>query len=242
MSLWTRHTQPARQKLRRLQTLLVTQTIAHIETLYSEKFGVPRQAGLVDTPARVVFEPGYRVAEAVRGLEVFDYVWLVWLFHLADDTFRPTVRPPRLGGNRRVGVFATRSPFRPNAIGLSSVRLLGVDMDKELGPVLRVVGADMVDGTPILDIKPYLPYADSHPDARAGFAQEQPVPSLSVLDPEGMLENLKPELRKAVVDTVRQDPRPHYQHDAQRVYTLTLGGCTVAFRVDGTDALIVKIS
>lgn len=202
--------------------------IAHIETPFREKFGVPRQAGLVDYEARVVFEPAYRVPEAVRGLEEFDYIWLIWQFHLAErEEWSPTVRPPRLGGNKRVGVFATRSPFRPNAIGLSSVRLLRI----EPGPVLVVSGADLVDGTPILDIKPYIPYADSHPDARGGFAQEAPHPSLTVVDDHGMLLQIPEEQRKTIEETLRQDPRPHYQHDPQRVYTMSFGRWEVRFRV-----------
>ena len=202
--------------------------IAHIETPFREKFGVPRQAGLVDYEARVVFEPAYRVPEAVRGLEEFDYIWLIWQFHLAErEEWSPTVRPPRLGGNKRVGVFATRSPFRPNDIGLSSVRLLRI----EPGPVLVVSGADLVDGTPILDIKPYIPYADSHPDARGGFAQEAPHPSLTVVDDHGMLLQIPEEQRKTIEETLRQDPRPHYQHDPQRVYTMSFGRWEVRFRV-----------
>ncbi len=205
--------------------------IAHIETAYKSKFGVPRQAGLVEGEARVVFEPEYRVAEAVRGLEEFDYVWLIWQFHLAErEKWSPTVRPPRLGGNKRVGVFATRSPFRPNPIGLSSVRLLRI----EAGPVLVVAGADLVDGTPIYDIKPYIAYADSHPDARCGFAQEAPKP-LEVVDDHGLLLQLPEDKRKELVESLRLDPRPHYQHDPQRLYTMPYDRWEVLFRVtDGT--------
>ena len=164
--------------------------IAHIETVYKTKFGVPRQAGLVDVPSRIVFLPEYRVPEAVRGLEGFEYIWLIWGFHLAErEQWSPTVRPPRLGGNKRVGVFATRSPFRPNPIGLSSVRLLSVTVESGLGPVITVSGADLVDGTPIYDIKPYIAYADSHPDAHSGFAQESLV-RLAVNDPDSLLVNL----------------------------------------------------
>ena len=229
--------------------------IAHIETLFPSKFGVPRQAGLVEAPARVVFEPEYRVAEAVRGLEDFDYVWLIWKFHLNgqqankstsqqdfDDssTWSPTVRPPRLGGNRRMGVFATRSPFRPNAIGLSSVRLLKVEQDSHLGPVLYVEGADLVDGTPILDIKPYLPYADSHPDARGGFAQEAPESRLTVEDPNNLLAAMDEATRKVLVETLAQDPRPHYQHDPNRVYIMPFAGFEVGFKVEEGRVIIVK--
>lgn len=205
--------------------------IAHIETAYKSKFGVPRQAGLVEGEARVVFEPEYRVAEAVRGLEEFDYVWLIWQFHLAErERWSPTVRPPRLGGNKRVGVFATRSPFRPNPVGLSSVRLLRI----EPGPVLVVAGADLVDGTPIYDIKPYIAYADSHPDARCGFAQEAPK-TLEVVDDHGLLLQLPEDKRKELVESLRLDPRPHYQHDPQRLYTMPYDRWEVLFRVtDGT--------
>ena len=216
--------------------------IAHIETVYKTKFGVPRQAGLVDVPSRIVFEPEYRVAEAVRGLEEFEYVWLIWGFHLAErEQWRPTVRPPRLGGNKRVGVFATRSPFRPNPIGLSSVRLLGVDVEQGLGPVLTVCGADLVDGTPIYDIKPYIAYADSHPNARCGFAQDAPM-QLEVEDPGGMLEGLPLEMRSNLITTISQDPRPHYQNDPLRIYAMLFGEWEVRFRVDGARAIIVAIT
>ncbi len=234
--------------------------IAHIETPFREKFGVPRQAGLVDYEARVVFEPEYRVAEAVRGLEEFEYIWLIWQFHLNNEecgmrndelkdapanssfliphsTFKATVRPPRLGGNRRVGVFATRSPFRPNAIGLSSVRLLRI----EPGPVLVVSGADLVDGTPIFDIKPYIPYADSHPDARSGFATEAPE-RLKVVVPQDIAHRLPQALLQPLVDTIAQDPRPHYQQDPDRQYALLFDSYEVRFCVDGGTATILTVT
>lgn len=216
--------------------------IAHIETLYKSKFGVPRQAGLVSAPARVVFEPEYRVAEAVRGLEEFDYVWLLWQFHLTErQEWSPTVRPPRLGGNKRVGVFATRSPFRPNPIGLSSVRLLKIAFEDD-GPVLYVEGADLVDGTPVYDIKPYLPYTDSHPDARSGFAPSRPKASLRVDDPDGLIERLPEELRRPLVETLMNDPRPHYQHDPERVYGMPFDRWEVRFRVDGDVLQVVDMT
>lgn len=212
--------------------------IAHIETPFKEKFGVPRQAGLVDYEARVVFEPEYRVAEAVRGLEEFEYIWLIWKFHMAErETWSPTVRPPRLGGNKRVGVFATRSPFRPNPIGLSCVRLVRIDP----GPVLVVAGADLVDGTPILDIKPYLAYADSHPDARSGFAQQSPRPSLTVVDDHGWLLSLPAAQRDVLVAVLSHDPRPHYQHDGGRIYTLPFDRWEVRFCVDGETLQVVEV-
>ena len=213
--------------------------IAHIETPFKEKFGVPRQAGLVDYEARVVFEPEYRVAEAVRGLEEFEYIWLIWQFHLAErDEWSPTVRPPRLGGNKRVGVFATRSPFRPNAIGLSSVRLLRV----EPGPVLVVSGADLVDGTPIFDIKPYIAYADAHPDARSGFAQEAPRPLLQVVDDHGLLLQLPEAHRQALEECLAHDPRPHYQHDADRVYVMPFDRWEVRFCVNDDSVEVLGLA
>lgn len=216
--------------------------IAHIETLYKSKFGVPRQAGLVSAPARVVFEPEYRVAEAVRGLEEFDYVWLLWQSHLTErQEWSPTVRPPRLGGNKRVGVFATRSPFRPNPIGLSSVRLIKIAFEDD-GPVLYVEGADLVDGTPVYDIKPYLPYTDSHPDARSGFAPARPEASLRVDDPDGLIERLPEALRRPLVETLMNDPRPHYQHDPERVYGMPFDRWEVRFRVDGDVLQVVDIA
>lgn len=225
--------------------------IAHIETPFRSKFGVPRQAGLVDYEARVVFEPDYRIPEAVRGLEEFDYIWLLWQFHLNNSKFRipnselswsPTVRPPRLGGNKRVGVFATRSPFRPNNIGLSSVRLLRVAVEPALGPVLYVSGADLVDGTPVFDIKPYIPYADSHPGVRSGFAPDSPTPRLTVADPQQLLSKLNPGQRKALIDALALDPRPHYQDDPSRRYVMPFGSVEVAFTVEGEMLNIVNVS
>lgn len=212
--------------------------IAHIETPFKTKFGVPRQAGLVNFEARIVFEPEFRVSEAVRGLEEFDYLWLIWHFHLAErEEWSPTVRPPRLGGNKRVGVFATRSPFRPNPIGLSCVRLLRI----EPGPVLVVQGADLVDGTPVYDIKPYLPYADSHPEARSGFATAVPPSALTVEDPEGLLDSFPLDLRNALCQTLAQDPRPHYQDNPDRVYAMMFDKREVRFRVDRSLVKIISV-
>ena len=213
--------------------------IAHIETPYATKFGVPRQAGLAAGWARVVFEPEYRVAEAVRGLEGFDYVWLLWGFHLnGRQQWSPTVRPPRLGGNKRVGVFATRSPYRPNAVGLSSVRLVAVENDPHEGMVLVVEGADLVDGTPIYDVKPYIAYADSHPDARSGFASEAPGEALRVDDPQGLLAPLPGTLAQGLRQSLALDPRPHYQDDPGRSYGMLFGGYEVKFHVDGKVLII----
>jgi tRNA-Thr(GGU) m(6)t(6)A37 methyltransferase TsaA len=217
--------------------------IAHIETCFPTKFGIPRQAGIVDTPGRIVFEPKYRVAEAVRGLEGFDYIWLIWQFSEAvRNDWSPTVRPPRLGGNERMGVFATRSPFRPNPIGLSSVRLLRVEIDEQLGPVLYVSGADLIDGTPIYDIKPYLPYADSHPDARSGFATRPAERLLEVECPPAQLNQLPPDLRQPLLNVLAHDPRPQYQHDPDRLYGMSFGSYEVHFRADDAHLIVVDIA
>ena len=216
--------------------------IAHIESCFATKFGIPRQAGIVDTPARIVFEPEYRVPEAVRGLEDFEYIWLIWQFSEAvRQDWSPTVRPPRLGGNRRMGVFATRSPFRPNALGLSSVRLTAIEQHATLGAVLHVTGADLMDGTPIYDIKPYLPYTDSHPDARSGFAPQAADTLLEVQCPQELLEVLPPTLRQSLTALLAHDPRPQYQHDPGRLYGMEYGGCEIKFRVTGRTAVVERI-
>lgn len=217
--------------------------IAHLECDLSEKFGVPRQSGLVAVPGRIIFEPPYRVAEAVRGLEDYDYLWLLWHFDRnAEADWHPTVRPPRLGGNQRMGVFATRSPFRPNPIGLSSVRLERVEITHNLGPVLHITGADLADGTPIYDIKPYLPYTDSHPDARSGFAPTGADRQLEVVCKRSVRQDL---LTPAQWDTLRQilahDPRPRYQDDPERSYTLSFGGQEITFRVEENKLTITGI-
>lgn len=215
--------------------------IAHIETDFPTKFGIPRQSMMVEAlEGMIVFEPEYRNRDSVRGLEAFDYLWLLWDFSLAHDTttphWRPTVRPPRLGGNKRVGVWATRSPFRPNNIGLSCVRLLGVDADAKDGPILRVGGVDMMSGTPIYDIKPYLPYADAHPSARAGFTMNTAHAEDELLDVEmdaGLLRVLSPQKAEALRAVLSTDPRPRYQDDAARVYGMPFAGVDVKFRVEG---------
>lgn len=222
---------------------MLLKPIAHIETCFPTKFGVPRQAGIIGTPGRIVFKPEYRVAEAVRGLEGFDYVWLIWQFSKAvRDDWTPTVRPPRLGGNQRMGVFATRSPFRPNALGLSSVRLERIETHAQLGPVLHVSGADLMDGTPIYDIKPYLPYTDSHPDARSGFATQPAESLLEVCCLNDCLSTLPPDLRKPLLEVLAHDPRPQYQHNPERVYGMAFAGYEVRFRVEGDKAEILSIS
>ena len=213
-------------------------TVATIRTDFPSKFGVPRQAGLVpELLARVVFEHDFRNPDAVRGLDGFSHLWLVWEFSLSlRADWSPTVRPPRLRGER-VGVFATRSPFRPNPIGLSSVRLERIDMDEELGPVLVVSGADLVDGTPILDIKPYIPF-DQHPDATSGFIDEHPKPDIDVHIDEDLLARVPAEHRDALLGVLARDPRPVHLHDGSRVFGLPFAGMDVRFRFDG---LVVEV-
>ena len=210
--------------------------IARYEGDLKEKFGAPRQAGVVpELEGRVVFEPAYRDPEALRGLEGFSHLWLIWQFsgNLREEgDWSPTVRPPRLGGNVRMGVFATRSPFRPNALGLSCVRLLGIEKDPELGTVLRVGGADLMDGTPIFDVKPYVPYADAHPEALSGFAPDAGE-TLEVLFLPGTEEKIPAEKRAALRGVLAKDPRPRYQNDPERVYGLRFGERNVKFTVDG---------
>ena len=218
--------------------------IAQIRCDLREKFGAPRQAGVVPAlEGRIVFEPPYREPEALRGIEGFSHLWLIWQFseNLREaGAWSPTVRPPRLGGNTRVGVFATRSPFRPNALGLSCVRLLGLEKDPELGPVLRVGGADLVDGTPIFDIKPYVPYADCHPEAGSGFAPD-PGETLEVVFLPGTEEKIPPEKRQALRGVLENDPRPRYQKDPERVYGLRFGEQNVKFTVDGRRLTVTGV-
>ncbi len=211
----------------------VLHPIAHIESDFADKFGIPRQSGLVDAlRARIVFEPEYRDPSAFRGLEQFSHVWLLWQFTQAvRDKWSPTVRPPRLGGNTRVGVFATRSPFRPNPIGLSCVRLETVQQDPVLGPVVWVRGADLLDGTPIYDIKPYIPYVDSHPDAAEGYTAQTRTYHLAVDCPEELRAILSPAQWEALAGVLENDPRPSYQNDPERVYGMRFAGFEVHFTV-----------
>lgn len=217
--------------------------IARIHTPFGSKFGVPRQSGVVpELKASIVFEPEYREPEAVRGLEQWSHIWLIWQFSEAvRDTWSPTVRPPRLGGNTRVGVFATRSPFRPNAIGLSSVKLERVEYTDDLGPVLHVSGADLMDGTPIFDIKPYLPYTDSHPDASGGFTDSTAFRGLEVDIPDALAEKLTPESLKALRGVLENDPRPPYHDDPDRVYGFSFDSAEIKFRVCGETLRVVSI-
>ena len=214
--------------------------IARIHSEFPEKFGIPRQSGLVEElTATIVFEPEFRNPDALRGLEDFSHLWLIWQFSQAiREDWSPTVRPPRLGGNERMGVFATRSPFRPNPIGLSCVKLLGVELHPELGPVIQVGGADLMDGTPIYDIKPYLPYADCKPDALGGFASVPKQATLTVRCEEELLTPLPDHRRAALLAVLAQDPRPSYHSDPNRVYGMAFSGFNVQFTVEG-DTLTV---
>lgn len=215
--------------------------IARIHSDFPTKFGIPRQSALVpELKSRIVFEPEYRDENALRGIEQFTHLWLIWNFSESKG-WSPTVRPPRLGGNTRLGVFATRSPFRPNPIGLSSVRLEGVEHDPKLGPVLIVSCADLMDGTPILDVKPYIPYADSHPEASDGFTAQTIQHHLEVDFPAELLERVPMDKRAALIGVLAQDPRPSYQDDPERIYGFPFAGLELRFRVGGKQLTVVDI-
>ena len=217
--------------------------IARIHTDFPTKFGIPRQSGIIASlQGRIVFEPEYRNAEAVRGLEEFSHIWLIWEFSEAvREDWSPTVRPPRLGGNVRKGVFATRSPYRPNPIGLSSVKLERIEIDPKLGPVLHVAGPDLMDGTPIYDIKPYIAYTDSHPEAVSGFASKPAEYLLNVDLPEALLQIIPEAQRESLIEVLAHDPRPQYHDDPERVYGMEFGGMEVKFQVEEMRLKVVEI-
>lgn len=217
--------------------------IAHIRSEFPTKFGIPRQSGVVpELSAAIVFEPEYRVQDALRGLEGFSHLWLIWGFSgVAQTTWSPTVRPPRLGGNTRLGVFATRTPYRPNPLGLSAVEIEAVAVEAERGPVIHVRGADLMDGTPIYDIKPYLPYADCIPTATGGFAAEGAGETLVVEDPKGFLARLPEQQRGALAAVLAQDPRPGYIRDPERVHGFLFAGFEVRFQVVEDVLVIIEI-
>ena len=218
--------------------------VARMKSDFPTKFGIPRQAGLVqELRSTIVFEPEYRDPEALRGIEDFTHLWLIWQFSGAvRPGWSPTVRPPRLGGNERMGVFATRSPFRPNFMGLSSVKLLGVEHTREFGTVLHVGGADLMDGTPIFDIKPYIPYSDCHPEATGGFTDRAGDFILKVDFPPELLKLLPESRQKALVGVLSHDPRPSYQRDPSRVYGLSFGGFDVKFRVKEDVLTVLELN
>ena len=217
--------------------------IGHMVSDFSEKFGIPRQSGLVEElESLVVFEPEWRDENALRGIEGFSHVWLIWEFSQARrEGWSPTVRPPRLGGNQRMGVFATRSPFRPNPLGLSCVRLLGVEKHPGYGTVLRVGGADLLDGTPIYDVKPYLPLADCHPEALGGFAESTPWHGLEVEIPPTLLAKVPDDKRRALLAVLAQDPRPSYQADPTRVYGMSFASLQIKFQVQDGILKVVDV-
>ena len=217
--------------------------IARMKSDFATKFGIPRQSGLVEElHSTIIFEPEYRNADALRGLEDFSHLWIIWQFSAAvREDWSPTVRPPRLGGNTRMGVFATRSPFRPNSIGLSCVKILGIEETEEFGTVVHVGGADLMDGTPIFDIKPYIPYSDAHPEALGGFTQNADNFILKVDFPEELLHKIPENKREALVGVLSHDPRPSYQRDPKRVYGLTFGGFDIRFRVRETTLSVLDV-
>ena len=223
---------------------LQIKVIARIKSDFPEKFGIPRQSGLVPAlHATIRFEKEFRNIDAIRGLEGFSHLWLIWIFsENVRDSWKPTVRPPRLGGNTRLGVFATRSSFRPNPIAMSCVKIEEIRTDAPDGPEIIVSGADLMDGTPIVDIKPYLPYADSIPDARGGFAAAVDKKRLDVEIPPDIAEVLDAQVRGALIEILAQDPRPHYQDDPERVYGFTFAGKEIKFKVDGDTLTVVHIN
>lgn len=219
------------------------QIIARMKSDFSTKFGIPRQSGLVDTlRSTVIFEPQFRNADALRGLDGYSHLWLIWQFSEAvRSEWSPTVRPPRLGGNTRMGVFATRSPFRPNAIGLSSVKLLGLEETKTHGTVIHVAGADLMDGTPILDIKPYIPYTDAHMDAIGGFTDQADDFLLQVNCSQALLRTVPKDKQAALLDVLSHDPRPKYQKDSDRIYGMDFAGFNVRFTVNDGLLQVIQI-
>jgi len=218
--------------------------IARMKSDFPSKFGIPRQSGLVEElHSTIVFEPEFRNADALRGLDGYSHLWLIWQFSEAvRSEWSPTVRPPRLGGNTRMGVFATRSPFRPNALGLSSVRLLGIEDTKEYGTVLHVGGADLMDGTPIFDIKPYIPYGDCHPEATGGFTDHADDFLLEVNFPDDLLNKLPKDKQSAAVGVLSHDPRPSYQRIPERIYGLPFAGFDIRFRVEDDILTVIEIN
>ena len=226
------------------QDAAVIRPIAHIQTQFGSKFGIPRQSGLVEAlSGRVVFEPPYRQPEALRELDGFSHIWLIWQFSACvGRPWHATVRPPRLGGNRRVGVFASRSPFRPNSLGLSCVRLTGIDYDAADGPVLCVAGADLLDGTPVFDIKPYVPLADCRPEAREGYTAETKNHRLAVDFPISLLKKIPESLRPALLGVLEEDPRPGYDEDDGKEYGLPFAGVDIGFCVQDGKLHVLRVT
>lgn len=226
-----------------MQNTYSIKPIAYIRNDFPDKFGIPRQSSLINTlKAEIVFEPEYRNPEAFRGLEDYSHIWLIWGFsENTKSNWTATVRPPRLGGNTRMGVFATRSPFRPNPLGLSSVRLESIELHSEHGPILHILGADLMNGTPIFDIKPYLPYADSHPEASEGFAGPLKNYSLRIECAPELLEHVPSDKQEALLAVLAQDPRPSYQNNPEKIYGLRFAGMEVKFRVENDILYVIHI-
>ena len=222
---------------------ITIRVIARMKSDFPTKFGIPRQSGLVEElHSTIIFEPEFRNPDALRGIEEFSHIWLIWQFSEAvRQEWSPTVRPPRLGGNTRMGVFATRSPFRPNNLGLSSVKLLGVEHTKEYGTVLHVAGADLMDGTPIFDIKPYIPYGDSHPDATGGFTDHAKDFVLQVQFPQHLLDKIPQDKQAAAIGVLSHDPRPSYQKQPDRIYGLSFAGFDIRFQVNGDTLTVLEV-
>lgn len=223
---------------------IVVKPIATMHSDFPTKFGIPRQSGLVDSlRSTIVFEPEYRNPDALRGLEEFSHLWIIWQFSEAvRQEWSPTVRPPRLGGNTRMGVFATRSPFRPNSIGLSCVKLIGLEQTEDCGIVIHVAGADLMNGTPIFDIKPYIPYSDAHPDALGGFTDTAKDFLLNVDFPAQLLEMIPANKQTALMDVLSHDPRPSYQHDSDRLYGLSFAGFDIRFTVKDNTLFVKEVT
>lgn len=219
------------------------QILARMRSDFPSKFGIPRQSGLAESlRSTIIFEPAFRNPDALRGIEGYTHLWLIWQFsESVRSGWSPTVRPPRLGGNTRLGVFATRSPFRPNSLGLSCVKLLGTEITKEYGTVIHVAGADLMDGTPIFDIKPYIPYSDCKTEASGGFTESAKNYILNVNFPKHLLELLPPDKRKAAVEVLSHDPRPSYQKDPERIYGMPFGGFDIRFRVQGEELTVMDV-
>lgn len=216
--------------------------IAHIKNDFTSKFGIPRQSGLVpEMMSQIIFEPEFRNPDAIRGLEDFSHLWLIWNFSQSKPTESLTVRPPRLGGNKRMGVFATRSPFRPNPIGLSCVKIEKIEIDADLGPVISVLSADLMDGTPIYDIKPYIPYADCIPNAVGGFADNVKEYRLNVNMPSDICGDIDEKFKSALYEILANDPRPSYQNEPERIYSFEFGGYKIRFKADEKDLTLTEL-
>lgn len=222
----------------------IIKPIAHMKSDFPTKFGIPRQSGLVkELRSTIVFTPEYRIEEALRGLDGFSHIWIIWQFSEAVQTeWSPTVRPPRLGGNQRMGVFATRSPFRPNSLGLSCVRILSIEKTESQGTVIHVAGADLMDGTPIFDIKPYIPYGDCHTDAVGGFTANAGEFLLQVNFPEDLLSKVAADKRDAMIGVLSHDPRPSYQRDADRIYGLSFADYNIRFTVKDNVLTVIEVN